>query len=169
MNSLIDGAVIEELYAASQAGVKIDLIVRGMCSLRPGIKGVSENIRVVSIIDRYLEHARVFYFHNGGNPTFWLASADWMPRNFIRRIEIAFPVLEPQLQKRLKEILELQLTDTVKSWWMKADGSYGRNSQGESPARFQERIYEILQTEGRPGTSKNIAAIDEQDFRAVDY
>src|SRR4029077_14185294 len=108
VNSLIDGAVIEELYAASQAGVKIDLIVRGMCSLRPGIEGVSENIRVVSIIDRYLEHARVFYFHNGGNPTFWLASADWMPRNFVRRIEIAFPVMEPQLQKRLKEILEFQ-------------------------------------------------------------
>src|SRR5882724_1948040 len=169
VNSLIDGAVIEQLYAASQAGVKIDLIVRGMCSLRPGIPGVSENIRVVSIIDRYLEHDRVFYFHNGGNPTFWLASADWMPRNFVRRIEMAFPVMEPQLQKRLKEILEFQLTDTVKSWWMKADGSYVRNPRGEPAARFQERIYEILQAEGRPGTSKNIAAIDEQDFRAVDY
>src|SRR6266850_2068139 len=169
VNSLIDGAVIEELYAASQAGVKIDLIVRGMCSLRPGIEGVSENIRVVSIIDRYLEHARVFYFHNGGNPTFWLASADWMPRTFVRRIEIAFPVIEPQLQKRLKEILELQLADTVKSWWMKADGNYVRNPRGEPAARFQERMYEILQAEGRPGTSKNIAPIDDQDFRAVDY
>ena len=92
-----------------------------------------------------------------------------MPRNFVRRIEIAFPVVEPQLQKRLKEILEFQLTDTVKSWWMKADGSYVRNPRGEPAARFQERIYEILQAEGRPGTSKNIAAIDEQDFRAVDY
>src|SRR6476620_7103895 len=162
VNSLIDGAVIEQLYAASQAGVKVDLIVRGRCSLRPGIEGVSENIRVVSIIDRYLEHARVFYFHNGGNPTFWLASADWMPRNFVRRIEIAFPVMEPQLQKRLKEILEFQLTDTVKSWWMKVDGSYVRNPRGEPAARFQERISEILQAEGRPGTSKNIAAIDEQ-------
>jgi len=169
VNSLIDGAVIEQLYAASQAGVKIDLIVRGMCSLRPGIPGVSENIRVVSIIDRYLEHARVFYFHNGGNPTFWLASADWMPRNFVRRIEIAFPVIEPQLQKRLKENLELQLADTVKSWWMKADGNYVRNPRGEPAARFQERMYEILQAEGRPGTSKNIAPIDDQDFRAVDY
>ncbi len=96
VNSLIDTAIIEELYQACQAGVQIDLIVRGMCSLRPGINGVSKGIRVVSIVDRYLEHARIFFFHNGGNETLLLASADWMPRNFDRRIEIAFPVLEPQ-------------------------------------------------------------------------
>ena len=157
VNSLIDGAVIEQLYLASQAGVQIDLIVRGMCSLRPGLRGVSEGIRVVSIIDRYLEHARIFYFHNGGNPTFLLASADWMPRNFDRRIEIAFPVMEPQLQTRLKDILELQLADTVKGWWMQPDGSYVRSRNQDLPAlRFQERFYEILQAESSSSSAKGI-------------
>jgi polyphosphate kinase len=157
VNSLIDGAVIEQLYLASQAGVQIDLIVRGMCSLRPGLRGVSEGIRVVSIIDRYLEHARIFYFHNGGNPTFLLASADWMPRNFDRRIEIAFPVMEPQLQTRLKDILELQLADTVKGWWMQPDGSYVRSRNKDLPAlRFQERFYEILQAENSSSSAKGI-------------
>src|SRR5918996_1629417 len=97
INSLIDPAVIEELYQASQAGVPIDLLVRGMCSLRPGIPGISESIRVLSVVDRYLEHARIFYFQNGGEPVYLLASADWMQRNFDLRIEIAFPVLEPAL------------------------------------------------------------------------
>jgi polyphosphate kinase len=155
VNSLIDAAVIEQLYLASQAGVQIDLVVRGMCSLRPGLKGVSERIRVVSIVDRYLEHARIFYFHNGGNPTFWLASADWMPRNFNRRIEIAFPVVEPQLQKKLKDILELQLTDMVKGWWMEPDGNYVRRQNKDIPAvRFQERFYEMLQAEDRSSLTK---------------
>jgi polyphosphate kinase len=153
VNSLIDGIVIEQLYLASQAGVVIDLIVRGMCSLRPAMPGRSENIRVVSIIDRYLEHARAFYFHNGGNPTFWLASADWMPRNFNRRIEIAFPVVEPSLQCRLKEFLDLQLADTVKGWWMQSDGSYVRHPQGKSAVRFQEAFYENLQLRNRSNSS----------------
>jgi polyphosphate kinase len=150
VNSLIDAAIIDQLYLASQAGVQIDLIVRGMCSLRPGLQGVSERIRVVSIVDRYLEHARIFYFHNGGNPTYWLASADWMPRNFNRRIEIAFPVMDPQIQTKLKDILELQLADTVKGWWMEPDGNYVRSRNKNTPAlRFQERFYEILQSENR--------------------
>ena len=147
VNSLVDEAVIEQIYLASKAGVKIDLIVRGMCTLRPGIPSMSENIRVLSIIDRYLEHARAFYFHNGGDPTFWLASANWMPRNFERRIEIAFPVVEPALQLRLKEILELQLADNVKGWWMQADGSYIRGPNEKRTIRFQERHYEKLQAE----------------------
>jgi len=158
LNSLIDAAVIEQLYLASQAGVQIDLIVRGMCSLRPGLEKVSERIRVVSIVDRYLEHARIFYFHNGGSPIFLLASADWMPRNFNRRIEIAFPVMEPQIQTTLKEILELQLADTVKAWWMKPDGSYvRRRNKDMSTLRFQERFYEILQAENRSSASKGPA------------
>lgn len=169
VNSLIDAAVIEELYLASQAGVKIDLIVRGMCSLRAGVAGLSENIRVVSIIDRYLEHARAFYFHNGGQATYWLASADWMPRNFNRRIEIAFPVLEPQLQNRLKSILELQLSDTVKGWWMKSDGSYERLTKADGAVRFQERFYEMLQAEARPGTSKSISPVEVEDLHAADF
>jgi polyphosphate kinase len=147
VNSLIDETIIEQIYLASEAGVKIDLIVRGMCSVRPGVPGISENVRVVSIIDRYLEHARAFYFHNGGDPTFWLASADWMPRNFDRRIEIAFPVVEPALQLRLKEILETQLADTAKGWWMQTDGTYVRAPQGNHATRFQERYYEKLQAE----------------------
>jgi polyphosphate kinase len=169
VNSLIDAAVIEQLYLASEAGVQIDLIVRGMCSLRPGFQGVSERIRVISIVDRYLEHARIFYFHNGGNPTLWLASADWMPRNFIRRIEIAFPVLEPQLQTRLKDILELQLADSVKAWRMKPDGSYVRNPSDTAPAfRFQERFYEMLQAEERAGSAKCIGTMDGHDLLKAD-
>jgi polyphosphate kinase len=145
VNSLIDPAVIEELYLASQAGVQIDLVVRGMCSLRPGLPGISERIRVISIVDRYLEHARIFYFQNGGEPSLWLASADWMQRNFDRRIEIAFPVLEPALQNRLKDILEIQLGDNTKGWWMHPDGSYRRaKSAGGERLRSQDRLYELL-------------------------
>ena len=145
VNSLIDPAVIEELYVASQAGVQIDLIVRGMCSLRPGVPGLSERIRVVSVVDRYLEHARLFYFQNSGEPLYLLASADWMPRNFDRRVEIVFPILEPTLQNRLKEILETQLADNVKGWWMQSDGRYVRTaSNGGAPLRSQERLYELV-------------------------
>jgi polyphosphate kinase len=130
-----------------------------MCSLRPGLPGVSEGIRVVSIVDRYLEHARIFYFQNGGNDTFLLASADWMPRNFDRRIEIAFPVIEPRLQAKLKDFLELQLADTVKGWWMQPDGDYVRTvNKDHSGLRFQERFYEILQAESRPSAAKEVAA-----------
>jgi len=146
VNSLIDPAVIDELYSASEAGVQIDLIVRGMCSLRPGIPGVSERIRVVAIIDRYLEHARVFYFHNGGEPSYWLASADWMQRNFDRRVEIAFPVLDAQHQARLKEILEIQLSDTCKGWQIQPDGTSLKNPSEAAPyLRSQERLHEITQ------------------------
>lgn len=159
VNSLIDPAVIEKLYQASQAGVQIDLIVRGMCSLRPGIAGSSERIRVISIVDRYLEHARIFYFQNGDPHSFWLASADWMPRNFDRRIEIAFPVIEPRLQTKLKEILELQLADNVKSWLMQPDGSYSRIKNNDKPAfRFQERFYERLQAEERSSSASGIGS-----------
>jgi polyphosphate kinase len=116
---------------------------------------------------RYVEHARVFYFHNDGNPTFWLASADWMPRNFNRRIEIAFPVVETLLQVRLKEILEHQLADTVKGWWMQADGSYVRNPQEKDAVRFQEYYYERLQVEKGPaGSSKSMASSSTATFQA---
>jgi polyphosphate kinase len=148
VNSLIDPGLIDELYLASQAGVQVDLIVRGMCSLRPGLEGISERIHVVSIIDRYLEHARICYFHNGGEPTYWLASADWMQRNFDHRIEIAFPVLERQHQLKLKEILEIQLSDTVKGWQMLPDGSFTRShDMANNPVRSQEHFYELMQGE----------------------
>lgn len=161
VNSLIDEAVIEELYLASQAGVQVDLIVRGMCSLRPGLAGVSERIRVISIIDRYLEHARIFYFGNGGESTYLLASADWMQRNFDRRVEIAFPVLDPQHQARLKEILEIQLGDTVKGWRMQADGTSVRTqSEGAAHLRSQERLYEVITNRSIPGIAAKSLRVD---------
>jgi len=144
LNSLVDQTLIEELYAAGQAGVQIDLIVRGICCLRPGVPGLSERIRVISIIDRYLEHARIFYFHNAGEPEYLLASADWMPRNLDRRVEIAFPVLDPKLQAQLHEILDIQLADTAKARVILPDGSSRRiQSEGAVLLRSQERLYEF--------------------------
>jgi polyphosphate kinase len=145
MNGLVDRRLIEELYAASTAGVKIDLIVRGICCLRPEVEGLSENIHVVSIVDRYLEHARIFHFENGGDPEYLLASADWMPRNLDRRVEIAFPVLDPRLQAQIREILEVQLDDTVKARRILASGRSVRTRAGGEPAlRSQDWLYEAL-------------------------
>ena len=150
MNSLVDRTLIEELYAASQAGVRIDLIVRGICCLRPGIPGFSDRIRVISIVDRYLEHARVYYFHNGGHSEYWLASADWMPRNLDHRVEIAFPILDPRLQSQIREVLEIQLTDTSKAREIQIDGSSIRVRAPEAPAlRSQERLYGLVSAESR--------------------
>ncbi|MDR3406569.1 MAG: polyphosphate kinase 1 [Chthoniobacter sp.] len=127
MNSLVDQEIIEALYAASTAGVKIDLIIRGICCLRPGVAGLSENIVVRSIIGRFLEHSRIFYFENGGSPKLLLGSADWMPRNFFRRIEIVFPIEEPVLRDRIvNQILAAQLADNVKASILDSDGNYTR-------------------------------------------
>jgi len=140
MNALTDEATIAALYGASQAGVKIDLIVRGACALRPGVKGLSENIRVRSIVGRFLEHHRIYYFRNGGAPKVYLSSADWMGRNLFRRIEIAWPVLDPKLRKRVvDEGLTPYLEDTRDAWNLQADGEYrppkivntGRSAQRE--------------------------------------
>jgi polyphosphate kinase len=144
MNGLVDRRLIEELYEASGAGVRIDLIVRGICCLRPEVPGLSDNIRVISIIDRYLEHARVFFFENAGEVEYLLASADWMPRNLDRRVEIAFPVLDPKLQAQVREILEVQLADTVKARRILPDGSSIRvQADGRPPLRSQERLYDL--------------------------
>ena len=144
MNSLVDSRLIEELYAASQAGVAIDLIVRGICCLRPGVPGRSGGIRAISIIDRFLEHARIFYFDNDGAPEYLLASADWMPRNLDRRVEVAFPVLDPRLQAEIREILAVQLADTVKAREILPDGRSRRiELAGAAPLRSQERLYEL--------------------------
>jgi polyphosphate kinase len=125
MNALLDPQIIEELYLASGAGVKIDLVVRGVCALKPGIEGLSENIRVRSIIGRFLEHSRVFYFLNGGAEDVYLASADWMSRNFFRRIELCFPVLDPALKRRvIREGLQPYLDDNCQAWEMSAEGVY---------------------------------------------
>ncbi len=144
MNGLVDRRLIEELYEASGAGVSIDLIVRGICCLRPQVPGLSDNIRVISIVDRYLEHARIFFFENAGEVEYLLASADWMPRNLDRRVEIAFPVLDPKLQAQVREILEVQLADTVKARRILPDGSSVRvQAEGRPPLRSQERLYDL--------------------------
>lgn len=124
MNSLCDEGIIKALYEASAAGVKIQLIVRGICSLKTGIPGVSENIEVRSIVGNFLEHSRIFYFLNDGNEEIYMASADWMPRNLDRRVEILFPVLDEKLQKRVKHILDIELSDTLKAHILNADGNY---------------------------------------------
>jgi polyphosphate kinase len=124
-NSLVDAEIIRHLYQASQAGVKIDLIVRGVCCLRPGIKGVSENIQVMSIVGRFLEHSRIYYFHNDGAPSLYMGSSDLMPRNLDRRVEVLFPIVDPALQKHVVEnILAICLRDTAKSHILQSDGRY---------------------------------------------
>jgi polyphosphate kinase len=149
MNGLVDRRLIEELYRASEAGVRIDLIVRGMCCLRPGVPELSSRIRVISIVDRYLEHARISYFENDGDAEYLLASADWMPRNLDHRVEIAFPVLDPHLQAQVREILEIQLADTVKARRVLPDGSSARiRGHMESRLRSQERLYDAMAAKG---------------------
>ena len=130
MNALIEPQIIQTLYSAAMAGVKVDLIVRGICALRPGLPGISENITVRSVIGRFLEHSRVYYFHNDGNPEIFCASADWMERNFFRRIEVCFPIERKQHRDRIVEDLETYLADTEQAWVLKADGRYERAANG---------------------------------------
>jgi polyphosphate kinase len=151
MNALIDRETIRKLYEASCAGVHIDLIVRGICCLRPGIPGVSENIRVISILDRFLEHSRIYYFHNGGNPEIYSGSADWMPRNFNKRAEILYPIHDSELKSRImNEILLTYLNDDVKARLMQPDGSYVRRKpmDREKPIRGQSELIAIARQGG---------------------
>ncbi|TAJ17113.1 MAG: polyphosphate kinase 1, partial [Rugosibacter sp.] len=146
MNSLLEPKIIEALYEASQAGVTIDLIVRGVCSLRPGVKGLSENIRVRSIIGRFLEHHRIFYFHAQGAQHIYLSSADWMERNFFRRIEISFPALDPKLKRRIfKEGLQPYLADNTQAWEMNGQGDYFIKPTKRARICAQERLLSTLQ------------------------
>jgi polyphosphate kinase len=148
MNAVVDATVIAALYAASGAGVKIDLMVRGICCLVPGVPGVSENIRVTSVIDRFLEHSRVFRFENGGEPEFWISSGDWMPRNFVRRIEVTFPVRSEATRRRIEEqILPISLADNVKGWILDAEGQYHRRTPDGKPLRSQEAFIAIARSE----------------------
>jgi len=133
MNALNEPQVIRALYEASQAGVQIDLVVRGACTLRPGVPGVSENIRVRSIVGRFLEHSRVYWFGNDGAPDLFCASADWLERNLLRRVETGFPILDPELAARVKnEALEAYLADNLNAWELQSDGSYGKLEPGDS-------------------------------------
>jgi polyphosphate kinase len=145
MNSLLEVDVINALYKASQAGVRIELIVRGVCALRSGVPGLSENIRVHSIIGRFLEHSRVFYFHDGGQEQVYLSSADWMARNFFRRVEIAFPVLNPVLKKRvINESFLFPLKDNVLSWEQKPSGEYERIKNRREPFNIHQYLMNLL-------------------------
>ncbi|OGA22241.1 MAG: RNA degradosome polyphosphate kinase [Betaproteobacteria bacterium RIFCSPLOWO2_02_FULL_67_26] len=146
MNALLEPETIGALYEASKAGVEIDLIVRGVCALRPGIPGVSENIRVCSVVGRFLEHSRVFYFHNDGAEDVYLSSADWMDRNFFRRVEVCFPVLDPKLRKRIvNEGLQPYLEDNCQAWDMDQDGHYSlRSPRRGKPQAAQDALLELL-------------------------
>ena len=142
INSLTDDKVIEALYQASQAGVKIDLIVRGICVLRPGIEGVSENIRVISVVGRFLEHSRIFYFANGGDEEIYIGSADWMHRNLDRRVEAVIPINDERIKKRIKdEILSVYLNDTANAQILSADGKYQKILPDSKKAEFDSQIY----------------------------
>ncbi|HET9695872.1 MAG TPA: RNA degradosome polyphosphate kinase, partial [Terriglobales bacterium] len=145
-NALVDAEIIRLLYEASQAGVKVDLLVRGICCLRPGVPGVSENIRVISIVGRFLEHSRIYYFRNNGEDQVYVGSADLMPRNLNRRVEVVFPIEETRLVRFLRdEVLSVYLSDNVKAREMRADGSYIRRERrrGELSVNAQQVLLEL--------------------------
>jgi polyphosphate kinase len=142
VNSLQDPEICRALFRASKAGVKIKLNIRGICCLRPGVEGVSENIEVRSIVDRFLEHSRIFYFRNGGHEEVYLSSADWMQRNLGRRLEILFPVIDPNLHRRLIKIMETFFADNVKARRLLPDGSYERVAKKSPKIRAQQKFYQ---------------------------
>ena len=141
MNQLQDPKIIRELYRASRAGVPIELIVRGLCCLRPGVPGLSETIRVFSVVGRFLEHSRIYRFANGGDPDYFIGSADWMKRNLSRRVETIMPVFDPAIQQELLEILDVYARDNCSAWDCGPDGSYvrrqplARRAAAEPPRR----------------------------------
>jgi polyphosphate kinase len=156
VNGILEPAVVKALYRASQAGVKIDIACRGICSLRPGIPGVSENVRVVSVVDRFLEHSRIFYFENAGSPEVFVGSADWMDRNLSRRVEVVFPVEQPDLKQRVIDVLKITLADNVKARELLPDGTYRRvkPAEGVPPLRSQVRFLELAAEAGsRPAAT----------------
>ena len=161
INSLVDEPVIKALYTASNAGVKIDLIVRGICCLRAGIPGMSENITVRSITGRFLEHSRIFYFYNEGHEDIYLASADWMPRNLNRRVELLFPVEDPDCRARVKEVLDVELADTVRAHFLSADGSYHKlDLRGKEKIDSQQRLIELADA----AVAERHKSIDKHEF-----
>ena len=172
MNSLSDPVIIRALYEASSAGVKIDLIVRGICCLKTGIPGVSENITVRSIVGTFLEHSRIYYFYNNGAEELYMASADWMPRNLDRRVEIMFPVEDPALKDEVKEILRVTLKDNLKARFLQPDGSYEKmDRRGKAPFCSQdyfvkeaaERVFHPEKTEDTRRFIPMTAFSDEQE------
>ena len=141
LNSLADPVLIDALYAASGAGVDVELNIRGICCLRPGVKGLSENIKVVSLIDRFLEHSRIFSFHHGGDDVVYISSADWMPRNLDRRVELLIPVEDNKARQQLLKVLSSCMKDTVKGRRLTSDGRY-QKIRSKTAHRSQESLYE---------------------------
>ncbi len=161
INSLVDEPIIKALYTASNAGVKIDLIVRGICCLRAGIPGMSENITVRSITGRFLEHSRIFYFYNEGHEDIYLASADWMPRNLNRRVELLFPIEDPDCRARVKEVLDVELADTVRASFLSADGTYHKlDLRGKEKIDSQQRLIELADA----AVAERHKSIDKHEF-----
>ncbi|HEY0760531.1 MAG TPA: polyphosphate kinase 1 [Acidisarcina sp.] len=169
MNSLLEPAIIDALYAASQAGVQVDLIIRGICAVRPGLKGVSENIRVRSIVGRFLEHSRIFYFANGGDEEIFCGSADWMPRNLFERCEVVFPVRDLQLRSRLRnEILAAYLADSRKARLLGPDGAYTYAAQtpaGKSAPAFDAQEFLMRLAEGKVSIEEIPGPMDSRPVR----
>ena len=151
MNSLVDHEIIQALYKASQAGVSIDLIVRGICCLTPGVEGVSDNIRVISIIGRFLEHSRIFYFQNGGSEQFYIGSADWMPRNLDRRVEAVTPILAPHLRREVASLLDVCLSDNRQAWEMQPDGTFIQRQPQPDEAEMSTHQHLMETTKGVTG------------------
>jgi polyphosphate kinase len=154
LNALVDPDVIEALYQASQAKVPITLLVRGVCGLRPDVAGISERIQVRALVDRFLEHSRIAYFKNGGQDEVFISSADWMPRNFHRRVEVMIPIVDPDIKNRLmNEIIAISRADNVKTWALRPDGSYARitPAAGETPLRAQSRFIELARERVKEG------------------
>jgi len=148
-NSLVDAGIIRSLYRASQAGVKVQLLVRGACSLKPGLPGVSEHIQVISIVGRFLEHSRIYWFANGGDEEVYIGSADLMPRNLNRRVEVLFPLEDPRLIRRVRdEILSVYLADNVKARRMQPDGSYAR-TVAKNGRRVSAQTWLLARPRGR--------------------
>ncbi|MFO0851372.1 MAG: polyphosphate kinase 1 [Gemmataceae bacterium] len=146
VNGLLEPKVVQALYRASRAGVPVEIVCRGVCALRPGVPGLSENVRVISVVDRFLEHSRIFYFENAGDPDVFIGSADWMDRNLVRRVEVVFPVEQPDLKARvIDEILALSLADNVKARELQPDGTYRRvrPADGQPAVRSQQRFLEL--------------------------
>ena len=161
INSLVDETVIKALYTASNAGVKIDLIVRGICCLRAGVPGMSENITVRSITGRFLEHSRIFYFYNEGHEDMYLASADWMPRNLNRRVELLFPIEDPDCRARVKEVLDVELADTVRAHFLSPDGTYHKlDLRGKEKVDSQQKLIDLADA----AVAERHKSIDKHEF-----
>ena len=159
MNSLEDKGMIAKLYEASQAGVKIDMIVRGICCLIPGVEGMSENITVRSIVDRFLEHARVYIFANGGKEKMYTASADWMTRNLDRRVEVVMPIEDPEIYEELRSIINLQLSDNVKARRIDEEQSNPYCTDNvDTKTRAQTATYEFLKSKLEPSKADTVKA-----------